>query len=285
VFRTLLDLLTEITGGKTWIPVDGGAYSIEILTPSINGIVLPSLCILFATLVSTTITQLRDRQLAVRECLNTEASDLYRLSILLAAMDDGERGCPVDVDGNVGVGPYAGGALGAGARVDLRKYVVRLIKESRPRNVVPDGGREEVSFEASELDAISATFYSSLSSPSRPLASSALELLAKLSDNRSRRVSFLQTTFPPLHYGILTLLAASISSCFLLETDQEALAFLNAVQLKLLFTMLVGTFSSLAVVCVDLSDPFGGSYSIGSTVLQLFKLRDRFNENECRGDE
>ena len=148
MFRTLLDLLTEITGGKTWIPVDGGAYSIEILTPSINGIVLPSLCILFATLVSTTITQLRDRQLAVRECLNTEASDLYRLSILLAAMDDGERGCAVDVDGG---GAYAGEALGAGARVDLRKYVVRLIKESRPRNVVPDGGREEVSFEASEV--------------------------------------------------------------------------------------------------------------------------------------
>ena len=67
VFRTLLDLLTEITGGKTWIPVDGGAYQIEILTPSINGIVLPSLCILFATLVSTTITQLRDRQLSVRQ--------------------------------------------------------------------------------------------------------------------------------------------------------------------------------------------------------------------------
>ena len=136
-----------------------------------------------------------------------------------------------------------------------------------------------------KLNAISLKFYSSLTSSSSRLAESALEILSRLSDNRSRRVSFLQTTFPPLHYGILTLLAASISSCFLLETDQEALAFLNAVQLKLLFTMLVGTFSSLAVVCVDLSDPFGGSYSIGSTVLQLFMLRDSFNENECRGDE
>ena len=73
-FRSLIELLTEITGGRSWVPVDGGAYSIAILTPSINGIVLPSLCILFATLVSTTITQLRDRQLAVRECLNTEVS-------------------------------------------------------------------------------------------------------------------------------------------------------------------------------------------------------------------
>ena len=62
-FRTLLEVLNT---DRNWIPVDGGAYQIEILTPSINGIVLPSLCILFATLVSTTITQLRDRQVSER---------------------------------------------------------------------------------------------------------------------------------------------------------------------------------------------------------------------------
>ena len=193
---------------------------------------------------------------------------------MLSTLDE-EAGCPVDETKGL-----------TDARVFLRKYVVRLIKESRPGSIVdalPSGSRETLTFET-ELSAISAKFYSALSSSScsRPLADSALAILSRLSENRARRVSCLQTTFPPLHYGILSLLALSISSCFLLETDQEALAFLNAVQLKLLFTMLVGTFSSLAVVCFDLSDPFGGSYSIGSTVLQLFMLRDSFNENECK---
>jgi len=90
----------------------------------------------------------------------------------------------------------------------------------------------------------------------------------------------MQTTFPPLHYAILTLLASSICSCFLLESDQEALAFLNAVQLKILWTMLIGTFSSLAVVIIDLSDPFNGSYTISPSVLQLFQVRNSLNENE-----
>ena len=72
----------------------------------------------------------------------------------------------------------------------------------------------------------------------------------------------------------------SISSCFLLETDQEALIFLDAVQLKILWSMLVGAFTALAVVITDLSDPFKGSYTISPTVLQLFKIRDALNENE-----
>jgi hypothetical protein len=66
----------------------------------------------------------------------------------------------------------------------------------------------------------------------------------------------------------------------LLETDQEALVFLNAVQLKILWSMLVGAFTALAVVITDLSDPFKGSYTISSTVLQLFRIRNALNENE-----
>ncbi|GMI05123.1 hypothetical protein TrVE_jg12258 [Triparma verrucosa] len=299
-FRTLLEVLNT---DRNWIPVDGGAYQIEILTPSINGIVLPSLCILFATLVSTTITQLRDRQLAVRTCLNIESSDLSRLSLILSMIDScsnpeecetsdnsdrelysnlgsASLGRPMSIEeGVIQTEKYS---LGSSSRVFLRKYVVSLIKESRPGSSgFFSNSATSTPMSSNELNTISSKFYTALSAGTceMHIADTVQGIVCRLIEYRSRRISSLQTTFPPLHYGILSLLALSISSCFLLETDQEALAFLNALQLKILFTMLVGTFSSLAVVCVDLSDPFGGSYSIGSTVLQLFSLRDSFNEN------
>ena len=87
------------------------------------------------------------------------------------------------------------------------------------------------------------------------------------------RVSCLQSTFPALHFGILTVLAMSICLAFLMETNLDVLIFLSAVQLKILWTMLIGTFSALGVVCYDLGDPFRGSYQIAKTVNQLYTIR------------
>ena len=38
--------------------------------------------------------------------------------------------------------------------------------------------------------------------------------------------------------------------------------------------MLIGTFSALAVVSYDLSDPFRGSYQISGSVDQFYTIRD-----------
>jgi len=73
------------------------------------------------------------------------------------------------------------------------------------------------------------------------------------------RLSALQTSFPRLHYSVLALLAFSIGVCFLLETDQDLLNYLNAVQVKILYAMLVGTYASIAVICIDLTDPAASS--------------------------
>ena len=59
-----------------------------------------------------------------------------------------------------------------------------------------------------------------------------------------------------------------------MESDQAIQIFLNAVQLRILWAMLVGTFSALAVVSYDLEDPFRGSYQISSTVDQFHTIRD-----------
>ena len=62
-----------------------------------------------------------------------------------------------------------------------------------------------------------------------------------------------------LHYVILALLAGSICTVFLMETNQDLLLFLSAIQLRVLWSMLIGTFSALGVVNYDMIDPFSGS--------------------------
>ena len=70
LFGQVVELLSY---ARAWVPVDGGAYQAKIITPAINGVVLPAIAVLFATLTSTTIVTLRTRQVTVRQCLNTEA--------------------------------------------------------------------------------------------------------------------------------------------------------------------------------------------------------------------
>ena len=72
---------------------------------------------------------------------------------------------------------------------------------------------------------------------------------------RSDRLSLLQTTFPPVHWLVMALLGASIVLTFLLETDDQALQFLDVLQLRVSFTILAGTVSGIATICVDLNDP------------------------------
>ena len=84
----------------------------------------------------------------------------------------------------------------------------------------------------------------------------------------------LRRRYPPIHYAILGALASSIVLAFLLESDQEVLRFLDALQLRILFTILVGVFSGVTSLVVDLADPFRGAYRITSTVAQFFPLRE-----------
>jgi len=51
------------------------------------------------------------------------------------------------------------------------------------------------------------------------------------------------------------------------------MVFLNAVQLKILWSMLVGTFVACFTVFYDLRSPFSGSYQISASVDQLYTVR------------
>lgn len=97
--------------------------------------------------------------------------------------------------------------------------------------------------------------------------------VARLREQRVNRITALQSTYPPLHYAILVILAVAECIAFLIETDQELLVFLNAVQLKLLWSMLLGTFVACFAVFIDLRAPFAGSYQISASVDQLQTIK------------
>lgn len=167
----------------------------------------------------------------------------------------------------------------------LIRYTSRIISESQPGVIV-----KTLEFKGSmdsEMNGFFLTLNSLLSSESKSpdkihptLLSESYSAVNRLNSLRSTRISALQSTFPPLHFGILAILASSICVTFLMETNQEVLYFLNETSIKVLWTMLIGTFTSLAVVCYDLSDPFRGSYQILSSIDQLYTIREVLESEE-----
>jgi hypothetical protein len=256
---SLSDDTIHFLAQNTWVAVDGGAYENKIIAPAINGVVIPAITILFATLLSNTFATLRQRQQDIRTTINMEAAELRVLASMvdLFTPEDAQTKC----------------------RSYLLQYTSRLIAESQPgtefKNLV--AGDSEMNGFLNTLNTMSVSSSSSASSALLPQSYAAV---ARLNSERSQRISSLQSTFPPLHFGILTVLAVSICLAFLMETNLEILIFLNAIQLKILWTMLIGTFSALGVVCYDLGDPFRGSYQIGKTINQLYTIRSAVRASE-----
>jgi hypothetical protein len=278
--------LVEFISDNNWIAVDGGQYQAEIITPAINGLVVPSLALLFATLMNNTINTLRQRQLQIRTSLNTEANDLRMLLTILDSL-------PIQLQS---------------VKNHLREYLIqyssRVISECQPRlslnNLMYIGSMDnELNGFLLYWNGLSMSCYGTMyidtllpaSNYTVDLSESALfgryenqlgittkqrqqhivpfmsptifsetyDALTRLRNERSIRISALQSTYPMLHYVILALLAGSICTVFLMETNQDLLLFLSAIQLRVLWSMLIGTFSALGVVNYDMIDPFSGS--------------------------
>lgn len=295
IFHEFVDWLSD----NTWVQVDGGQYQAQIITPAVNGLVVPSMALLFATLTSNTINTLRLRQMQIRTSLNTEANDLRMLVTMVDSM-------PKTQDGTA--------ALKNHLRQYLVQYSSRIIAESNPGLST---GIDRLKSMDNELNGF-LTILNSLSQASYAtqyidtylpasnytidqsvfnnydrqlgldarqrqilipfvspnLLSETYGALNRLRTERSTRLAVLQSTYPVLHYVILLLLSASICLAFLMETNIDLLIFLSAIQLRILWSMLIGTFSALAVVNYDLVDPFMGSYNVVSSVDQFYNIRD-----------
>ena len=253
-------LVKSLNQDKTWAAVDGGAYQAKIIAPAINGIVVPTISILFATLTSNTVTTLRTRQIDTHTYLNCEAGDLRLLSSMVNSFPDS--------------------ASKTMCLEYLKQYTCRLIAESHDESVT---ARSSFGSTDSEMNGFITTLNALASDASSSrgegniapaILSESYGAVVRLNSSRSSRITTLQSTYPILHYAILGILAASICTAFLLETNQELLIFLNAIQLRILWTMLIGSFTALGVVCYDLSGPFRGSYRVSNAVDQLQTIRD-----------
>jgi hypothetical protein len=248
-FASLSDLIIEFLSNKNFVAVDGGAYENKIIAPAINGVVIPAIAILFATLISETISALRQRQQDIRATINMEAGELRVLQSMVDA--------------------FPTGPAQDRCRSYLIQYTSRLIAESQSNvnidNLEAAGGDSEMTGFLCQLN--------NMKDLRETILGESYNAVARLNSERSTRISSLQSTFPPLHFVILSVLAFSICSAFLVETNQDIIIFLNAVQLKLLWAMLVGVFSALAIVVYDLGDPFRGSYEISKSVDQLYTIR------------
>eukprot|EP00913_Durusdinium_trenchii_P003325 g3079.t1 len=237
------------------------------LTPATNGIVIASLSIAFGTLTSLTISSLRQRQKEIRQCLNKEACDIRLLQALFVSL------FRLSVDKRCGERLHMEEVSVYLRCLDLlQMYAARVHSESTSnadlaalqRQTVPDTELLGV------LDSLIV-----IQQPPRFSVMSVRDDVAvrvsRLNDFRSDRLSSLNTAFPPLHWVILGLLASSITLCFLIEVDQSEGRFLaekpaDSLRLRMVFTLMTGSFCGLTALCADLNDLFRGPFLNTMTV-------------------
>ncbi|CAE7289793.1 unnamed protein product [Symbiodinium microadriaticum] len=247
------------------------------LTPATNGIVIASLSIAFGTLTSLTISSLRQRQKEIRQYLNKEACEMRILqAMLLASYRQAEA--PIMRDGPGGNAREAFMCLRCLELLNL--YAARVYSESTSevdlsalkRQIVPDTEMLGI------LDYLSVAMTSPTFS-AMSLRDNVAMSVSRLNDFRSERLSSINTAFPFLHWVILSLLASSISICFLIEVDQSEGRFLaerpeDSMRLRLVFTMLVGSFCGLTALCADLNDLFRGSFNVNESAVQMSVVQE-----------
>lgn len=235
------------------------------------------MALLFATLMSNTINTLRQRQLQIRTSLNIEANDLRMLSVMIDSipselrptknrlrmyliqyasrvMKESEPGLSFDNQKLMGsIDSEINGFLRVINSIGIGQYSTMYVDTMLPAAEYEIDPNRFTSVEKEMGLAITPQERRVSSAFIAPcILSEIYDALTRLRHERSVRLSALQSTYPPLHYAILALLGCSICGVFLMETNQNVLIFLTAIQLRILWAMLIGTFSSLAVVNYDM---------------------------------
>lgn len=252
---TLVDMYGAM--GKA---VDGNAFANQLLRPTITGVVVPVIAIALATLVSTTVNVLRDRQIQLRSLVNKEACDIRLLRRAILGM--------------FGTKQHAGRRLRA---FELLKGYARQIS-SECQNEARDNLKSlQVTggIAVNELDRLSSILHGvdGAAASRQGSVDNANVIISRLNEYRSDRVALVLSVFPAIHWVVLIALSVFICITFLLESNQSVNQYLNSIQLRSLFAMLVGVFSATATLCYDLADPFTGSFSIETASTQLGDLQ------------
>ena len=290
-------------GPGNWYAIDGGKEQVTRLQPVINGVVLPSISIALGTLSATTISSLRDRKIALREAIHKEACLLDVLLSGALTIFDGRRREGERQSALMALQGYCSRLITEStARIDMESVArlgasdseirafVRVLHRSPPIRDSIDATGAPLAFHEGALagfqpptPARRQTRYTSeaaeeaasrLETAIEPRFTDAVAFNLQINSKelmmvRAARLSLLQTSFPPIHWVCMGLLGASIVLLFLIETDEQALQFLDLLQLRAIFTVLIGALTAIASICIDLNDPFRGSFRITQSAAQL----------------
>ena len=109
----------------------------------------------------------------------------------------------------------------------------------------------------------------------------AQSLISQLLMVRSERLALLLTAFPTTHWLTIGLAGVSILVAFLVESDSQALLFLDKLQLRIMFALLVGSLSGIGLILRDLNDPFRGPFRITPSMTHLRTVRRMIDESLC----
>lgn len=163
------------------------------------------------------------------------------------------------------------------AREYLIQYTSRIISESRPTTTedTVTNPRRGMDSELNAFINLLNQQYGRVEDGRLPphILSEAFSSVSKLREQRQSRITALQSTFPVLHYVVLGSLAFAQCTAFLMETNNQSLLFLNALQLRILWSMLTSTFVACFAVFADMRTLFSGSYQILPCVDQLYIIR------------
>ena len=267
--------LVDVASHHTWAPVDGGAYLTDLITPALQGPVTNVISILFGTLVSMTIGNLYQRQATMSRTL-ADMLDAIRLAELHAEwFPPHHRQQAEDLLDSFSYAVFAQAEQGVMApetlreRLELGQFVTLLHTMSREEQ------KQQQQQQQQQLKPLSSPSYDPVPGPVLVEAYNTINRIIQL---RCNLISTYEMRLPIWHYGNLTILALAICTTFLVLTDKTALQFLGGFQLRLCWSMLVGTFAMLAVVIYDLNTPLSGVFQVGTTA------EPKTNDNEEEED-
>lgn len=260
--------ITEITcraihwaSQGTWLPTTEEQVSLQtnVVTQVVNGPVITSISVLFASLLSTTIANLHSRQLAIQRSLIWEIHHLRELHLLMDS-------------------PLAKCCLSQKqleeAKTLIQGYRERLLSQSTnfsDPHLYIESNLRSVSY---WCDSVLSHYHQTMAKarrPSSPLVSpeALVDQIRRISTGLlegrvDQWTALLSLNFPFVHYLTLSVLAISILVSFIVATAQGEVLFRNdgLQSIRILWSLLIMTFAALGVLCYDLSRPFGGSYKI-----------------------
>jgi hypothetical protein len=241
----------DVVSGHTWAPVDGGAYLTDLITPALTGPVASFISLLFGTLTSMTVGQLYNRQATISKLLGELMEDLRLAELHASTLPTAEY----RQQGKKLIQAYGallGGILEQGSTSTNPNELVQQRREA---------GRRILEQNMDLLHRVSGDKSVAAELNGRAL-DEAYGTLNRLIRTRSSLITTYENSFPIWHYGNLSILAMAILFIFLVLTDKTALLFLGGFQLRMCWSMLIGTLSMLLVVIFDLNSPLSGAFQV-----------------------